>query len=179
MYQLNTISRSYAKAAFDFAIENNNILHWIYMLEFTCCVYQNTYIKNMFLSKCMSNEMMFKYIKNICQNDIDKNFENFLKILINNKRLNLIPFILIFFKKLNNKKNKIKEIKIISPIILKEKQIKKIKICLEKKLLCKIKINLKIDKDLILGLKIIFNNKTIDSTVQNKINKLINILKIN
>lgn len=179
MCRLKTISRPYAKAAFSVAVEQKNIIHWQYMLEFICEMYKNKYAKYFIFTHSLSNALILMYIKKICKENIDNYFENFLKVIIENKRLNTLPYILNYFIKLSNQNKSIKVIKITSATLLDVNQINRIQVSLEKKFLCKIKINFKIDKNIISGLKIYLGNKVFDGSIRNRVNQLIDILKNN
>lgn len=177
MCRLKTIARPYARAAFEFSSEKKIIPKWKKMLVLCSLLSQNKTINNLIISNTVSRPFLLNYIKKIFINEIDQNFENFINIILINKRFHLFPYILNNFINLCNKFNNIKNIEIISANELNNYQIKKIKIFLEKKLLSKVNLNFKIDKSLISGLKINLNNIIIDGSIQNRIFKLNNILK--
>lgn len=176
MYKYAAISFNYAKAAFLFSLEHQNIKYWMEMLKFVSKISNNSLIKILINSHAKSDELIFKYFKNICGNKIDKNFQNYLKIIIENQRLHILPDIFYFFKKIKNKFNNIKIVKLVSSHKLEKKQINEIINVLEKKYSCKINITLKINKFLISGIILNIEGYIIDGSVRNHINNLNNIL---
>lgn len=177
MFNFITIARPYAEAAFEFSFQNKNILYWERMLLLTTKIIQNKEIKKFFL-KNIEEKFFLKIIFNIFDKNIDNYFYNFLKLIVKNKRLKILPYISKHFIYLRMKKENFLEIKIISAKIISKKQLIKIIDILEKRLSCKLKFNCKIDKSIISGFIIKTNNIVIDNSLRSSLNKLKNFLQI-
>ncbi|QJC29242.1 F0F1 ATP synthase subunit delta [Enterobacteriaceae endosymbiont of Plateumaris rustica] len=169
MYYLkNYIALQYAKAAFFFALEHNNIKYWQKMLIFYSNVIKNYYIKKFLY---LNNH---KYISNllikISDNKLDIHFINIIKIMSKNKRLSILDKVLVEFNNLNNiYYNKI-NINILSNKKLNKLQLLKIKKLINKKLSKKITINyINNNQSLIGGIIISIGDKIIDNSIKNKI----------
>ncbi|MEN8906332.1 MAG: ATP synthase F1 subunit delta [Clostridiales bacterium] len=108
----------------------------------------------------------------------DKKFINFIHLLIDKGRINILPTILNEYIILSNKAKNIMDIEIISSEKLTLDQTKKIETKFKK--ICNtsnIKSNSKIDKSLIGGVKIIVGDKIYDNSIKGQLLNLKNSLK--
>ena len=64
MSEYITVARPYAKAAFDFAVEQNQLDQWQGMLNFAAAVAENDQIKN-FLKLLLQMNLLMDYYLNI------------------------------------------------------------------------------------------------------------------
>ncbi|QCI26563.1 ATP synthase F1 subunit delta [Buchnera aphidicola (Thelaxes californica)] len=159
------MSYPYSKAAFFFSKENDCIIQWHTMLTFIAKSLQNPLLKNFKLG-ILGNTYSIFFFNKIFGKYIDKKFNNFIKILIENKRLFLINKILYFFIELWQKEQKIKKIEITTATKLNNIQLQKIQLCLEKKFLKNINLIHKIDPSIIGGMIIKNNMQSLDGSVK-------------
>ncbi|BGI50816.1 MAG: F0F1 ATP synthase subunit delta [Arsenophonus endosymbiont of Ceratovacuna japonica] len=177
MYEITTIARPYAKAAFDFAIEKKMVNKWQNMLTFISKIICNKQINNIIYSS-ISSKILAKILINICGNKIDKHVRNLIYIMAENKRLNALSEVLKQFIQLRNILELTANVNVISSIKLTNKQKIKISIMMKKRLLCKkIKLNCKIDKSIIAGIIIHVGDLVIDGSVSGHIEYLTYVLQ--
>ena len=79
MSELTTIARPYAKAAFDFAKDKKCIDKWFEMLNFLNVVLQDNYFIS--VKNSLSKSKLAELLIGICSKNIDRYFENFIKML--------------------------------------------------------------------------------------------------
>ncbi len=176
MSELTTIARPYAKAAFDFAVEANAIESWLEQLTFAAQVSQDDTIQA-YLSGGVSVEQATTLFLNVCGEQVDSKGQNFLKLLAENHRLLALPQVLTEFCELKAEHEKTVNVDVTSAIKLKAAQTKALSAALEKRLARKVKLNCKVDKNIISGLVIQAGDMVIDGSVQGKLNRLTQTLQ--
>lgn len=168
------VVRKYSLALSDISVENKKEKVYVDDLKNVLEVFNNSEE----LRKCLySFNIPMTIKKNIVQDifldKIDEVVLNFLILLIKNNRLQLLQRIYNDFEHINYSKINVLKITIISADTLDEKTVTSIK---EKfKTMYKandIVADLAIDKSLIGGIKVIFNDKVIDDSIKHKLHKL-------
>lgn len=167
------ISDEYSKALYDIALENKEFDEINSEFDvLIMAINQNKDIFKVMDSSAISNSNKKKVIDNICPN-FNNHFKDFLYVLIDNARFNLINDIYEGFTNRYFKKEKIINATIYSANPLTEDYLLGIK---EK--LCKM-FNAKscilqsvIDEALIGGIKIIYNGKSLDLSLKDKLEGL-------
>ncbi|QTM69090.1 ATP synthase F1 subunit delta [Buchnera aphidicola (Hormaphis cornu)] len=101
----------------------------------------------------------------ICKENIDDYFCNFIKIIALNKRLSLFKTILTLFYEYWDFYNKILNIEVISSKKLNKLELINYNTLFQKKFLKKIRLNCKIDKSLIYGIKFQLKDFVIEKTI--------------
>jgi F-type H+-transporting ATPase subunit delta len=109
---------------------------------------------------------------NLFEGEISDKASSFVKVCGDNKRLKNLPEIISFFNELALESLNKKNVSVSSPFQLEEKQIKKITSALEKRLDSEVVINFDIDKSLIGGLKIAYEDQVLDMSIKRKLDLL-------
>jgi len=176
MSELTTIARPYAKAAFDYAVEQKIIAGWQDMLVFAGEVAKNPDIKNL-MSGAVAPDTLAEVFNQICGEQLDQHGQNLIKVLAENKRLQALPEISELFNEFKTEFDKEIEADVISATELNEKQQAEISGALEKRLARKVKLNCSVDPTLIAGVKIKAGDTVIDGSVKSKLNRLTDALQ--
>ena len=176
MSELTTIARPYARAAFEFAVNNNNIEAWSSMLFFASEVAQDVTMAKI-LTRDKAPQELAELFLNICADQFDENGQNFIKILAENGRLRVLPRINQLFADLETEHKKEIDADIVSAYALSKPQQKELSKSLEKRLARKVNLNCSIDKSLITGMVITAGDLVIDSTASGQLTRLSNILQ--
>jgi F-type H+-transporting ATPase subunit delta len=90
MAELSTIARPYAKAAFDFAVEQKAVDSWTEMLTFASLVSVNESIKPLLNGTLASAEIASLFIK-VCGEQVNEQGQNLIKVMAENGRLGILP----------------------------------------------------------------------------------------
>ena len=85
MSELTTIARPYAKAAFDFAIEQSAVEKWTEMLGFAAAVAEDETVKA-YLSSSLSAQKLANTVISICGEQLDQYGQNLIRLMAENKR---------------------------------------------------------------------------------------------
>ncbi|QLK87515.1 F0F1 ATP synthase subunit delta [Arsenophonus endosymbiont of Aphis craccivora] len=176
MSEITTVARPYAKAAFDFAVENQLVDKWQNMLSFIAEATSNQQIGEL-LSGSIAPETLAKTFITICGDEIDEHVRHLIRIMAENGRLSTLPEVLKQFIQLRAFLESTVDIEVISATELNEKQQFKISAAMEKRLSRKVKLNCKIDKSVIAGVIIRAGDLVIDGSVRGRIERLTDVLQ--
>ncbi|NRA53493.1 MAG: F0F1 ATP synthase subunit delta [Gammaproteobacteria bacterium] len=171
MADLITIARPYAKAAFDFAVEKNDVDQWLEMITFIGQVASNADVVKLLKATTASNEAADLMIK-LGGEQLNENGHNLIKVLAQNERLLVLPEVSVLFAQYFNEYNKQVEADIISATELSDAQQADLAASLEKRLARKVKLNVSIDKSLVAGVVIRVGDLLIDGSVRGKLDRL-------
>lgn len=169
-----TIARPYAKAAFNFAYEHKSIQKWKTFLENLAYLVDNSNIVSS--SEVQSKQDTTNFIAFVLESFTDEYCLNFVRILVDNKRLAFCSDILQEFNNFYElSKTTLKAI-VISAAELSQKQLLVIKEKLENKYKSLVIIENQLDESLIAGFKIMIADEVIDASVKNQLEKLSTLL---
>ena len=176
MSELTTVARPYAKAAFDFAIEQssieaNAINSWLEMLVFAAEVSKDETIKG-YLSGGASVEQAQEIFLKICAEQLDSNGQNLIKVMAENGRLLVLPQVVTQFSLLKAEHEQSIDVDITSALELSTEQLSTLSAALEKRLAKKVKLNCNVDASIVSGLIIQAGDMVIDGSIRNKLNRL-------
>jgi F-type H+-transporting ATPase subunit delta len=167
------ISRRYAKALFDFAIEEklvSQINDDMTMILSTCNL--NKDFIHFLKSPVIRPKKKLEIIQLIFGDKIQKITSNFIKIIATHRRDNLLPTIAQEYSDMYKESQGIKVAYVKTAVELDEKTSKMLVDLLEKQIGSKIQLDVKVRKDLIGGLVLTVDNKEIDSTIKSKLIRL-------
>ncbi|AWX14069.1 F0F1 ATP synthase subunit delta [Mergibacter septicus] len=177
MSEYTTIARPYAKAAFDFSIEHQQVEQWQEMLTFATAVVEDNTVQN-YLTSSLSSSKIAKMVITICGDQLDQYGQNLIRLMAENKRLHLLPTVLQLFAKYVNEYKAMVEVKVISAFPLKDSQQEKISVAMERKLSRKVKLNCSVDSTLIAGVIIRTDEFVIDGSSRGQLARLANELQL-
>lgn len=171
MSEFTTVARPYAKAAFDFAVEHQNVDRWQQMLAFATEVASNEQVAEL-LSGALAPEALSAQFIAICGDQLDEAGQNLIKVMAENKRLPALPDVLAQFIQLRAAYDATADVEVISSTTLSDEQLTKISAAMEKRLSRKVKLNCKIDKSVMAGVIIRAGDMVIDGSVRGRLERL-------
>ncbi|MCK5830344.1 MAG: F0F1 ATP synthase subunit delta [Methylococcales bacterium] len=172
MSELSTLARPYAEAVFKRALESKSAFEWSNTLAFLSVVMQDEEMTAIIANPKVGQEQMTQILLDICQEQLDKEGTNFLKILIENDRLMLAPQISELYESFKAEHEGYVEVDVISAFALTKEEQKKFATMLEKKLDKKVHITTSIDKSLIGGFLAKAGDKVIDGSIKGQLQQL-------
>lgn len=176
MSELTTVARPYAKAAFDYAVENKSVTQWQEMLAFSAEVAVNDMMKNI-LSSAMAADKLAELFNNVCGEQLDQQGQNLMKLLAENGRLQALPDIILLFNQYKADFDKEIDVDVTSAVKLSKKQKDSIGAALEKRLARKVKLNCNVDAEIVAGVVIKAGDTVIDGSVKSKLERLSDALQ--
>ena len=177
MAEISTIARPYATAVFNFAKESKGLSNWSDALVLLSAVIQDEHIKSIIEDSKVLDSDREDLILNVCKGKLDENGSNFVKLLVENKRLLILPEISQFFEELKADAEGLIEAEIIMAEKPNQKTVDDLLKSLEKKFNKKIEGKVVIDKNIIGGTKIVVGDSVIDASVRAQLDNLAFTLK--
>jgi F-type H+-transporting ATPase subunit delta len=171
MSELTTVARPYSLAAFDFAVANSAIDDWQAMLVFAAEVSKNENMHH-YLSGAVAAATATDVFNSVCGEQLNEHGQNFIKILAENNRLQLLPEISTMFNTLKTEREKQINVDVVSAAKLDDAQQTKLSSALEKRFDRKVQLNCSVDPTLIAGMIIKAGDTVIDGSVNSQLNRL-------
>lgn len=172
MAELTTLARPYARAAFEVAQFADSLETWSTMLAQLAAVTSNEKVVAALSSPSLTGEQQTDIVTGICGDEISPQIQNFIAILAENKRLELLPEILALFEILKADLEKTVEVDITTAFPLADDTEQSIAKALKERLQREISIRSEVDKDLLGGMVIRAGDLVIDGSVRGKLRKL-------
>ncbi len=171
-----TIARPYAEAAFDVAVEDNKVDQWQSMLVAMSEACSNEFFKD-HLKLAPNSAVAADSLISLLKDFVDENGENFIRIIGENNRFEVIPEILEEFINLRQKHDKRVTAQLFSARAFSDSEIKNLKDKLAKKYDCVVTLEQVIDKSLIGGAVLKVGDKVIDASVKTSLQNLSSTLR--
>ena len=163
------IARKYSNALLELAVENNNLdkvfNDFVFIME---TLNSNSQLKDFLYSPIINVQDKKDVVNKIFSIHVDKTTIDFLFVLVDSNRVNILDEILNQFAKTYNKESGIVKPVVISAVELDDVQKSNVVEKLEVKLSKKILPEFKVDEDIIGGLIIEIEDKTIDCSLRTK-----------
>ena len=167
------VAKRYAKAMFDIAKEKNNVREVEEQLQLVVdSLHQNEDLYTILNHPKINSEAKKKMLSDIFSKSIYEEVLDFLFILLEKGRQNLVPQILVEYIALSDEENNVVRATVYSAVALDNVQIDLIKVKLSSMFNKSIIINNKIDVSLIGGVYIKAADKVIDGSVKGKLKEL-------
>lgn len=176
MSELTTIARPYAKAAFDYAVENGSVPQWQDMLVFAAEVAKNESVQEI-LTGSLAADKLAEIFNNVCGEQLDQHGQNLIRVLAENGRLQALPDVSDLYAAYKSEYDKQIDVEVTSAVALTDAQQTELSASLEKRLARKVKLNCNVDPALVAGVIIKAGDTVIDGSVRSKLNRLADALQ--
>ena len=177
MAEISTIARPYAVAIFNLAKEEKNLSDWSNMLSLLTNIVENEDMKSFIQDSKVLDSDREKVLLEICGDQINNLGNNFIKLLIEYKRLLILPEITSVFEDLKANDEGSIEAQIIMADEPDKKMVENLIKSLEKRFNKKIEGKVEIDKSIVGGTKIIVGDSVIDASIKGQLDNLAYTLK--
>ena len=174
---INVIADRYAQALFEVG-EETQATNELYqeLSELVVILNENKDLYNFLKSPLIGREDKKNVMKNIFENQLSDNMNNFLKIVIDKDRMSAIENIKESYKNLLNDKNNILEGTVVTAVSLSEQEIKDLEKNLSIKYNKNVTLNNIVDETILGGVLVKLGNEEIDGTVKTRLAKIKNQL---
>src|SRR5208282_3036461 len=168
-----TIARPYAEAVFALADAGGVLDKWSGLLAAMATVAAVPEMRAASGNPNFSNEQLYGIFVAACDRALVVEAQNFVRLLIENDRLNLLPEIRALYEELKNEREAVVNARISSAFPLNETQVA----ALEHRFKRKVKPQVIVDKQLIGGVRMQVGDEVIDGSVRGKLITMAGALK--
>jgi F-type H+-transporting ATPase subunit delta len=172
MAELSTLARPYAKAAFEYAVEAKDLQGWSDSLALAASVAQQSAVEKLLSSPSVTAAKQADAVQDICGDELATACQNFISILSENRRLQLLPQISQQFEIMKANQEKAVDVDVVAAAKLNAAQQKTLSEALSAKLERKVNLQVSIDKSLIGGAVIRAGDTVIDGSIRGRLTKL-------
>jgi len=176
MAEAITIARPYAAAVFAIADEKNELKAWSDILVVLAQCVAVPEMQSVISSPSVSDEQVVSLLADIPGELMTDDARNFLALLAENNRLQLLADIAVIFEALREEAEQVITADVTSALKLTAKQEKDISAALKKRLGRDVTLNTSVDKTLLGGAIIRAGDLIIDGSALGKLNKLANAI---
>jgi F-type H+-transporting ATPase subunit delta len=177
MAEPSTVARPYAEAAFRLAAAGNALAKWSGMIGALAQVAEDRRVQAAIADPALSDAQTAGVFIAILAGKLDGQAENFVRVLAENKRLELLPEIHLQYEVLKNEKEGVVEAQVYSAFELNDGQVADLAQRLEKRTGRKVRAQVNVDKNLIGGIKVVIGDKVIDGSARAQLAALESALK--
>lgn len=169
---MDSLFNRYALGLFSIALEENKVQEYKNSLKMIKSVILNDADFIHLLSSCfLTQEEKDEVIDEVFNNE-DKYVLNFIKVIVKNKRVNLLRSIFDEFNEMCNDYLGIKEGIIYSTYLLELDKVEKLEKTFKKVFGVEVELTNHVDEKLIGGIKVIIEDQVFDGTIISKLNSL-------
>lgn len=172
MAEQTTVARPYAKAAFQYAMEQQALADWSAMLNFAANVVADETVSQVLSDPRITSEQRAEVMQKVCGEEINEAGKNYIALLARNDRLAALPEIAELFEELKAEQEKTVDVEITSAFPLSDGESTKLAGALKNKLSREVNITTNVDESLIGGVIIRAGDMVINSSVKGKLAKL-------
>ncbi|WP_419534118.1 F0F1 ATP synthase subunit delta [Endozoicomonas sp.] len=170
--ELTTCARPYAKAAFEYARDASRLSEWSDMLTLCASVTAYQKVVEMLGNPQLSGAQQAETIIGLCQGDLDKPFENYLQVLSEHRRLQLLPEIAVLYAQLRAEEERSQQVQVTSAYPLSQEQQDKLAEKMAVRLGCSVHLVTEIDSSILGGVIVKAGDLVIDGSLRARLSKL-------
>jgi F-type H+-transporting ATPase subunit delta len=172
MSELATLARPYASAVFKRAKETSDAAKWSENLAFMSAVMANKEMSALANNPKLKKDKLTELLLEICQGHVDNEGANFLKLLLQNNRLALLPDIARLFEELKAEDEGYVDVAVLTAFAFTKEAQQAFAATLEKTLSKKVNMNVAVDKSLIGGVLVRAGDRVIDGSIKGQLQNL-------
>ncbi len=177
MAEAVTIARPYAVAAFRLAKENNALAAWSDMLGFAAAVAADAQMRAYIDDPKVASGDLERVFLSVCGGKLNAPGTNLVKLLVEYGRMSILPDIASAFEDLKAEDEGVLEAEITAATQPSDTEVKTLVKKLQAKFGKKIEASVKVDPEIIGGIKIVVGDTVIDASVRGQLQELAYTLK--
>ncbi len=169
MAEIATVARPYAEAVFRLAQESKDLAKWSAVLALLQSVYQHPDMRMLAGNPAFGKEQFADLYVDICGDELDSQAKNFVRVLVSNGRIDLLPEIVAQFEALKARASGVKSSHVVSAFPLTAAQQLALKTVLESRFKCAVEMETSVDSQLIGGVVVTIGDEVYDASVRGKL----------
>lgn len=172
MAEISKFARPYAKAAFEYANQHNQLALWSQMLGVLAAIVSQDIMRKFLQNPAYSTDQHADICITLAGDQLDEQGQNFVKELAENRKLQALPTVLKLYQEFMQTKAQTIEAKVTSVIPLTEAFQQQLCKTLAQKLGRQVSLDCEIDPDLIGGMVVRAGDVVIDNSVARQLSRL-------
>lgn len=172
MAEKQTLARPYAEAVFERAKETKTLTPWSEMLAFLAVVAADETMQRLSANPRVEHARFLDLFLSICGQHINDEGANLLRLLVENRRLDLLPDIIAQYESLRAEAESRIEATVATPFPLEAAQLKTISESLRRKFGREVNLTTQEDKSLLGGIVIHAGDLVIDGSIRGRLTEL-------
>ena len=172
MAEIQTLARPYAEAVFELAKSSDALARWSEMLAFISAVAADENMQRLSNDPRLDRARFLELFLNICGKNVSDEGANFVHLLLENRRLSLMPEIVLQFEALKAEAEARLEATVVSAFPLEADQIKTLGNALKRKFGRDVNLTAQVDKTLLGGVVIRAGDLVIDGSLRGRLAEL-------
>ena len=176
MSEANTVARPYAQAAFDEARRLGDLKGWSAVLAILAESLNNAEVRTVISNPRVDKSKVEELVVALCGNQLSAQQRSFIRILMDNHRLDVVTEILVMYEALRAEAEKFVEVTVASAFELSDAQQQKIAAALKARMQREIRLSCKVDKALLGGVVIRAEDKVIDGSALARLGEMANAM---
>ena len=177
MAEIATIARPYAEAVFSLAKQAGTLSAWSEQLALANAVAADPEMQRLAADPNVSAEQLNALFAAVCGSKLSAEAGNFIKLLIDGGRFQVLPAIVAQFEVLKASEGGVLDAAVTSAFALNEAQLAGLSARLESRFKCKINASVTVDPDLIGGVIVAVGDEVYDASVRGKLQGMAYALK--
>ena len=175
MAELSTIARPYAEALFRVASEDSTggaLAAWSTLVDRMGAIAADPDMRRVMGEPRVSGDQVYGVFMGAVGDDADAKAQNFVRMLIENDRLSVMPEVATQFASLIDAKQGSAEAHIPSAFEMSETDVNELVASLEKKFDVKLKPEVTVDPSLIGGVRVVVGDRVLDTSVRSRLEEM-------
>lgn len=173
MAELATIARPYADALFKSSsatgADLNSTVAWV---EELAAIAANPQLRQLAESPKVTVEQVLSVITGVARLALPDAARNFLRVIIENGRLDALPEVAVQFRGIVNRLNGSSDAVVFSAFPIEEAALNDISTALEKRFGRKLNLSVEIDASLIGGVRVVVGDEVLDTSVKARLEQM-------
>lgn len=171
-----TLARPYAQAVFELARAQNDLKGWSEMLQFTAALAADAQVRALVGNPRVRKDQLAQLFLDVSGDRLNAGGQNFIKVLIENRRLNVLPEIASLYEAHRAEAEGTLQAQVVSAYPLSEEQQRKIASSLQGRFKRTVKLSNSVDKALLGGVIIRAGDSVMDGSARGQLERMAQIL---
>jgi len=177
MAEPSTIARPYAEAVFRLADRQGKLAEWSAALANLSAVASDERVRAAIADPNLPTARIAGIFLSVLRGELPASAENFVRVLADNGRLDVLPHIRVQYEALKNEREGVVEAEVHTAFEIDAAQLADLVARLEKKTGRKVRARVHLDRELIAGVKVVLGDKVIDGSARAQLGALETALK--
>ncbi|WP_312564883.1 F0F1 ATP synthase subunit delta [Comamonas sp.] len=172
MAELATIARPYAEALFKASSHGADLNSTVAWVEELAAIAADPQLRQLADSPKVTVEQVLDVITGVARSALPDAARNFLRVIIENGRLDALPEVAVQFRGIVNRLNGSSDAIVYSAFPVEEAALNDISAALQKRFGRKLNLSVKIEESLIGGVRVVVGDEVLDTSVKARLEQM-------